>query len=129
MNSKKPKLIKITKKNEYLKMRSGLKISSPGFILQARYRENEDSVDQSSIRYGLTCSKRVGNAVKRNRAKRRLRALVNDIIPINGLKGWDYVLIGKEQTTEKLSFKILEKNLIECLVKLHKIGLNKIEKN
>tara|TARA_A100001011_G_scaffold253291_1_gene261576 strand:- start:1658 stop:2047 length:390 start_codon:yes stop_codon:yes gene_type:complete len=129
MNSRKPKLIKITKKNEYLKMRSGLKISSPGFILQARYRENEDSVDQSSIRYGLTCSKRVGNAVKRNRAKRRLRALVNDIIPINGLKGWDYVLIGKEQTTEKLSFKILEKNLIECLVKLHKIGLNKIEKN
>tara|TARA_A100000164_G_scaffold370272_1_gene396112 strand:+ start:429 stop:827 length:399 start_codon:yes stop_codon:yes gene_type:complete len=129
MNSRKPKLIKITKKNEYLKMRSGLKISSPGFILQARYRENEDSVDQSSIRYGLTCSKRVGNAVKRNRAKRRLRALVNDIIPINGLKGWDYVLIGKEQTTEKLSFKILEKNLIECLVKLHKIGLKKIEKN
>ena len=129
MNSRKPKLTKITKKNEYLKMRSGLKISSPGFILQARYRENEDSVDQSSIRYGLTCSKRVGNAVKRNRAKRRLRALVNDIIPIKGLKGWDYVLIGKEQTTEKLSFKILEKNLIECLVKLHKIGLKKIEKN
>ena len=129
MNSRKPKLIKITKKNEYLKMRSGLKISSPGFILQARYRENEDSVDHSSIRYGLTCSKRVGNAVKRNRAKRRLRALVNDIILIKGLKGWDYVLIGKEQTTEKLSFKILEKNLIECLVKLHKIGLKKIEKN
>ena len=129
MNSRKPKLIKITKKNEYLKMRSGLKISSPGFILQARYRENEDSVDQSSIRYGLTCSKKVGNAVKRNRAKRRLRALVNDIILIKGLKGWDYVLIGKEQTTEKLSFKILEKNLIECLVKLHKIGLKKIEKN
>ena len=129
MNSRKPKLIKITKKNEYLKMRSGLKISSPGFILQARYRENEDSVDQSSIRYGLTCSKKVGNAVKRNRAKRRLRALVNDIILIKGLKGWDYVLIGKEQTTEKLSFNILEKNLIECLVKLHKIGLKKIEKN
>ena len=39
MNSKKPKLIKITKKNEYLRMRSGLKISTPGFILQARQRE------------------------------------------------------------------------------------------
>ena len=35
MNSRKPKLIKITKKNEYLRMRSGLKISTPGFILQA----------------------------------------------------------------------------------------------
>ena len=71
MNSRKPKLIKITKKNEYLRMRSGLKISTPGFILQARQRENEDTVDRSSIRYGLTCSKRVGNAVKRNRAKRK----------------------------------------------------------
>ena len=129
MNSRKPKLIKITKKNEYLRMRSGLKISTPGFILQARQRENEDTVDRSSIRYGLTCSKRVGNAVKRNRAKRRLRALVNDIITTKGFKGWDYVLIGKEQTTEKLSFKILEKNLTESLVKLHKIGIKKFEKN
>ena len=97
MNSRKPKLIKITKKNEYLRMRSGLKISTPGFILQARQRENEDTVDRSSIR--------------------------------KGFKGWDYVLIGKEQTTEKLSFKIQEKNLTEGLVKLHKIGIKKFEKN
>ena len=53
----------------------------------------------------------------------------NEIIPTKGFKGWDYVLIGKEQTTEKLSFKILEKNLTESLVKLHKIGIKKFEKN
>ena len=129
MNSRKPKLIKITKKKEILRISSGLKKSTTRYILQARQRENEDTVDRSSIRYGLTCSKRVGNAVKRNRAKRRLRALVNDIIPTKGFKGWDYVLIGKEQTTEKLSFKILEKNLTEGLDKLHKIRIKKFEKN
>ena len=74
-------------------------------------------------------TKRVGNAVKRNRAKRRLRALVKNIIPIEGLKGWDYVLIGKEKTTEEISFKILESNLKDALSKLHKMELKKIEKN
>tara|TARA_A100001011_G_scaffold383477_1_gene454764 strand:- start:372 stop:737 length:366 start_codon:yes stop_codon:yes gene_type:complete len=120
MCSKKPKLCKITKKSDYLRIRSGLKISTPGFIIQAIEREKQNPIDPQSIRCGLTCSKKIGNAVKRNRAKRRLRVLINNIIPIQGLAGWDYVLIGKEQTTEKLPFKILEKNLSEALFKLHK---------
>ena len=129
MDSSKPILGKITKKSDYLKMRAGLKFATPGFIIQARNRRKENTIDSPQIRYGLTCSKRVGNAVKRNRAKRRLRALVKNIIPIEGLKGWDYVLIGKEKTTEEISFKILEENLIEALSKLHKMELKKIEKN
>ena len=129
MDSSKPILGKITKKSDYLKMKTGLKFVTPGFIIQGRSRKKECNFDPYQIRYGLTCSKKVGNAVKRNRAKRRLRALVNNIIPVEGLKGWDYVLIGKEQTTEKLSFKILEKNLIDALSKLHKMDLKKLEKN
>ena len=129
MNSSKPLLGKITKKSDYLKMKTGLKFVTPGFIIQARNRRKECTIDPYQIRYGLTCSKKVGNAVKRNRAKRRLRALVKKIISIEGLKGWDYVLIGKEKTTEEISFKILEENLIEALSKLHKMELKKIEKN
>jgi len=125
MNSSKPILGKITKKSDYLKMRAGLKFATPGFIIQARNRIKENSIHPPQIRYGLTCSKKVGNAVKRNRAKRRLRALVKKIISVEGLKGWDYVLIGKEKTTEKISFKILEENLTEALSKLHKMGLKK----
>jgi RNase P protein component len=45
------------------------------------------------------------------------------------LKGWDYVLIGKEKTTEEISFKILETNLKDTLSKLHKMELKKIEEN
>ena len=129
MNSSKPLLGKITKKSDYLKMKTGLKFVTPGFIIQARNRRKECTIDPYQIRYGLTCSKKVGNAVKRNRAKRRLRALVKIIIPIEGLKGWDYVLIGKEKTTEGISFKILETNLKDTLSKLHKMELKKIEEN
>ncbi len=129
MNSSKPLLGKITKKSDYLKMKTGLKFVAPGFIIQARNRRKECTIDPYQIRYGITCSKKVGNAVKRNRAKRRLRALVKNIIPIQGLKGWDYVLIGKEKTTEEISFKILEINLKDALSKLHKMELKKIEEN
>ena len=129
MNSSKLVLGKITKKSDYLKMKTGLKFVTPGFIIQAKNRREECTIDPYEIRYGLTCSKKVGNAVKRNRAKRRLRALVKNIIPIEGLKGWDYVLIGKEKTTEEISFKILETNLKDALSKLHKMELKKIEKN
>ena len=110
-------------------MKTGLKFVTPGFIIQARNRRKQCTIDTYQIRYGLTCSKKVGNAVKRNRAKRRLRALVKNIIPLEGLKGWDYVLIGKEKTTEEISFKILETNLKDALSKLHKMELKKIEKN
>ena len=129
MDSSKPVLGKITKKSDYLKMKTGLKLVTPGFIIQARNRKKEYTIDPYQIRYGLTCSKKVGNAVKRNRAKRRLRALVKNIIPIEGLKGWDYVLIGKEKTTEEMLFKILETNLKDALYKLHKMELKKIEEN
>ena len=129
MNSSKPLLGKITKKSDYLKMKTGLKFVTPGFIIQARNRRKECTIDPYQIRYGLTCSKKVGNAVKRNRAKRRLRALVKNIIPIEGLKGWDYVLIGKEKKTEEISFRILETNLKDTLSKLHKMELKKIEEN
>ena len=129
MDSSKPILGKITKKSDYLKMKTGLRFVTPGFIIQGRSRKKESNFDPYQIRYGLTCSKRVGNSVKRNRAKRRLRALVKKIIPIEGLKGWDYVLIGIEKTTEEISFKILETNLKDALSKLHKMELKKIEKN
>lgn len=55
----------------------------------------------TAIRYGVTASKKVGNAVKRNRAKRRLRALADQYLPELGLPGWDYVLIARNTTPER----------------------------
>ena len=72
MNSRKPKLIKITKKNEYLRMRSGLKISTPGFILQARQREMKTQLIDPQLGMVLLAQKEL-EMLKRNRAKRRLR--------------------------------------------------------
>ena len=71
------------------------------------------------IRVGFTCSKKVGNAVARNRAKRRLREVARLILPTHGRAGWDYVLIGRHGATADRPFDELQGDLIYALKKLH----------
>ena len=64
---------------------------TPGFILLVRPRGDADP----TMRVGFTVTKKVGNAVTRNRLKRRLRALARDLLPQRGHAGADHVLIGR----------------------------------
>ena len=100
-------------------MRNGYKVSMPGFILQGKLRGVNASLNPTVSRYGITCSKRIGNAVKRNRAKRRLRSAVMAVLPYSALQGWDYVLIGKTNSTENLPFDILKDSLTKALSRIH----------
>lgn len=88
-----------------------------GFLLQARARG--DSEAAQGIRVGFTCSKKVGNAVTRNRAKRRLRALAAEIVPSHGHPGWDYVLVGKPEVTVSRAFADLRGDLLRALTRIH----------
>jgi ribonuclease P protein component len=68
---------------------------------------------------GYTCSKKVGGAVQRNRAKRRLRALAAEGLPGRARDGWDYVLIGRAETTAARPFPKLRDDLEFALAKVH----------
>ena len=87
----------LRKRPDFLRAARAARQSRPGFTLQARERRADESA--TGVRVGFTCSKTVGNAVARNRAKRRLRALARDVLPAHGRAGWDYVLIGRPGTT------------------------------
>lgn len=91
----------------------------PGFILQARQRADDEPSD-TPVRVGFTCSKKVGNAVARNRAKRRLRAIAREILPHHGLPGWDYVLIGRREVTATRSYADMLVDLRRALDKVHR---------
>jgi len=110
------RLGKLRARSDYLAVAKAKRVSTTSFVLQAR-KHVEPSAPQP--RYGITCSKKVGNAVARNRAKRRLRALANSVLPLLGRDGWDYVLIGRAQATVNQPFDMLLENLRFALKKLH----------
>lgn len=90
-------------------------------MVQARKRgeAEEAGQDPNAIRVGFTCSKKVGNAVARNRAKRRLREVARLELPVHGRPGWDYVLIGRRDVTAECPFEQLRADLVRALEKLH----------
>lgn len=67
----------------------------PGVVVQAKAREDE------AIKVGFTATKKIGNAVVRNRAKRRLREAAEVMIPQFGRPGHDYVLIARADTVSR----------------------------
>lgn len=71
----------------------------PGLVLQAAARLPASG--DAAVRVGFTASRKVGNAVIRNRAKRRLRAAAAAVLPVAGRAGTDYVLIARATTGER----------------------------
>ncbi len=76
---------------------------APGLVLQARSRGVDVGAPLAvdAIRVGFTVSRKVGGAVARNRARRRLRAAVAAILPSCGRPGFDYVVIGRNATLSR----------------------------
>ena len=85
----------------------------PGFVLLVRPREDADP----TMRVGFTVTKKIGNAVVRNRMKRRFRALAREILPEQGIAGADHVLIGRSGGIER-DFATLAADLKRALKKL-----------
>ena len=108
----------LTKRSDLLRAARAAHTATPGFVLQMRRRAADEP--PTDIRVGYTCSKKVGNAVARNRAKRRLREIARLVLARHGQPGTDYVLIGRKQTTATRSFTQLQADLHAALGKLHK---------
>ena len=87
----------------------------PGFVLLVRDRTDGDP----AMRLGITVTKKIGGAVVRNRMKRRFRALVREILPVEGFAGADHVLIGRAGGIER-DFSALKAELIKALGKLRR---------
>jgi ribonuclease P protein component len=108
----------LKKRRDFLLCARARKQAAPGFILQAR-RRGEGEAAEPGPRVGYTCSKKVGGAVERNRAKRRLREAARAVIPRLGRDGWDYVLIGRAEATAGRDFAALVGDLETALARIH----------
>lgn len=102
----------IRKRADFLAANRGLRVARPGFVLLARANGDE------AMRMGITVTKKIGNAVVRNRMKRRFRALLREVLPAHGLPAHDHILIGREGGVER-DFALLREELVAALGRAH----------
>jgi ribonuclease P protein component len=103
-------------RKDFLRAASARRQGTGGFLLQARHRDDTDL----AVRVGFTASKKIGNSVFRNRAKRRLREVARAVLPVLGVPGWDYVLVARPGATVERDFAALLEDMRAAMRSVHR---------
>jgi len=103
---------RLKKRADFLRAASGIRRVTPSLTLETCAGDN------AVIRVGFTATRKVGNAVVRNRAKRRLRAAAAAVLPLSGRAGNDYVLVARPGTLTR-PFLYLREDLAAALEAAH----------
>jgi ribonuclease P protein component len=115
---------RLKRRSDFLRLAaSGRKIVRTGFVLQAlKDVPASDSTSVAPVRLGFTATKKLGNAVIRNRAKRRLREAARLVLAERNAQGMELVLIGRRETGT-MDFAKLRQNLAQALDEaLHEVS-------
>jgi ribonuclease P protein component len=104
---------RLKKRPDFLLAAKALNCARGAVVAQARDRAD----GQPSVRIGFTCTKRIGNAVARNRAKRRLREAARIVAPLYAVAGCDYVFIARSGTAKR-AWAALVDDMKSALIRL-----------
>ena len=99
-----PKLLRLTRRPQFLAAAKGVSLARGAVLIQQLDRQDGDP----AIRLGFTATRKIGGAVVRNRAKRRLREAARALTPVHGRPGCDYVFIARSGTTERAWDRLLD---------------------
>ncbi len=104
----------IRKRPDFLAANRGKRYATPGFVLLVSDRRDDDPTK----RLGITITKKVGNAVIRNRMRRRFRELASELLPDLGKAGADHILIGRDGGIER-DFALLRSEMAKALGRIN----------
>lgn len=109
---------RLKKRREFTFARDGITERRKSLVIQARTRAGDAL--ELHVGEGFTATKKIGGAVERNRAKRRLREAARRLLPRYGRSGWDYVFIAREATLEVGWSRLLD-DMESALISLARI--------
>ena len=110
---------RLKKRAEFLRVRDGRTWRTRSLVLQARRRAESSLPDCELVRFGFTATKRLGPAVTRNRARRRLKEMVRLVASDHARPGYDYVVIARHGALTQ-TFDHIQKELCQALEGIHK---------
>ena len=108
-------LARLTRRAEFLAAAKAAYCAKGAVLVQMRARHDDDP----KIRVGFTATRKVGGAVVRNRAKRRLREAARACLPALGFPGCDYVFVARTGTPDR-PFALLLEDVRRALTHLAK---------
>lgn len=109
----------LKKRSDFLRLRAGKRYSTKSLVLQAKASDSNSKTGFSRV--GYTVTKKIGNAVIRNRIRRRLKEVVSQTFPKKSLPNHDYVIIGKHGALTR-NFASILKDLEQALDHVHRNG-------
>jgi len=120
-----PTLARLKRRPDFLRVAQGKSAATAGLVLQAA-QTPEGAIEnaEATLRVGFTVSRKVGMAVARNRARRRLKEAARLVLAHKGRPGHDYVLVGRRETISR-PFALLVADLEEALARVHAAGPKK----
>ena len=107
--------MRLRRRSQFLAAARGLKEGRSAFLLQMRTRRADEAQDGAGL--GITVTRKIGNAVVRNRAKRRLRAALRIVIPATARTGHDYVVVARARVLDQ-PFADLTRDLAAAIASL-----------